>query len=75
MSRTNKTPGPRCSFCDRTRAEVRALVVGPGASICNLCAVVAVRSLSDDDIRAAIASLVGARSRVPGPYSEKRRHG
>jgi ATP-dependent protease Clp ATPase subunit len=30
-------PSLRCSFCDKPRAAVRALVAGPGLSICDEC--------------------------------------
>src|SRR5262245_32112987 len=30
-------PAPRCSFCDKSRIEVRKLISGPGVYICDEC--------------------------------------
>jgi hypothetical protein len=35
---TDETPPPRCSFCDKGHAEVRQLIAGHGAFICDECA-------------------------------------
>lgn len=36
---TEERPHDACSFCGRTRDEVRALVAGPGVTICDDCVV------------------------------------
>ncbi len=42
-----------CSFCDRTLAEVRRLIEGPGVSICDRC--VAAAPSADADLTPAEA--------------------
>lgn len=37
----------RCSFCNKARAELRALVAGPDASVCDECVAVAIQILLD----------------------------
>jgi hypothetical protein len=41
--------GLRCSFCQRSQREVRKLVVGRNASICDGCLPLARKALSLDD--------------------------
>jgi hypothetical protein len=39
----------RCSFCNQSQAEVRKLVAGPNAFICDECVEVCNRIMLDDD--------------------------
>ena len=38
----------RCSFCGKTQDQVRRLVAGPGAYICNECILLCQEIVSDD---------------------------
>ena len=38
----------RCSFCDKTQHQVRKLVSGPSANICDECVDICVDVISDD---------------------------
>jgi hypothetical protein len=53
MFRTAKTPSDqapklRCSFCNKTRDEVRKLIAGPTVYICDGCVQVCCDILADD---------------------------
>ncbi len=39
---------PRCSFCGKTQDQVRKLVMGPGAYICNECVLLCQEIVADD---------------------------
>jgi ATP-dependent Clp protease ATP-binding subunit ClpX len=38
MSENTKTTEPACSFCGKRQSQVKALIAGPAAYICNECA-------------------------------------
>lgn len=38
---------PRCSFCLKTSADVRAMISAPGANICNECADIVQATFAD----------------------------
>ena len=38
----------RCSFCGKTQDQVRRIVAGPGAYICNECVLICQEIGSDD---------------------------
>ncbi len=39
---------PRCTFCGKTEHQVRKLVTGPGASICDECIALCVDIISEE---------------------------
>jgi ATP-dependent Clp protease ATP-binding subunit ClpX len=42
-------PPLRCSFCGKTRTEVRRLIAGPQVFICDECVLLCVEILQADD--------------------------
>jgi ATP-dependent protease Clp ATPase subunit len=47
-------PSPQhCSFCEKPRAAVHALIVGPGVSICDECVPTGMQIVFDDTAEAA----------------------
>ena len=49
MAKDDMTPRKhRCSFCGKTQDQVRRLIAGPGAYICNECIALCQEIVSDD---------------------------
>ncbi len=46
-----------CSFCGKTRSEVRTLIVGPSVYICDGCVWVCVQVIAEEGMRAHISTL------------------
>ena len=47
--RTPDEPAPRCSFCNKAQAEVRKLIAGPTACICDECMLVCNDIIREDE--------------------------
>ena len=48
MARNDEKKSIRCSFCGKHQDQVRRLIAGPGAYICNECVQLCMGILSDD---------------------------
>ena len=44
---------PRCTFCGKTEHQVRKLVAGPNASICDECIALCVDIISEERVKDA----------------------
>ncbi|MGH7277075.1 MAG: ClpX C4-type zinc finger protein [Candidatus Rokuibacteriota bacterium] len=55
-----------CSFCKKSKAEVRYLVAGPGVHICDVCVAVSIDLIADWD-RAKTDPPAASRKGVPPP--------
>jgi ATP-dependent protease Clp ATPase subunit len=68
----------RCSFCGKHQKQVRKLIVGPGASICNECVEKADRVIATGEVAAtrlsAIESLGADAATATCSFCGKRRH-
>ena len=61
-------PKHRCSFCGKTQDQVRRIIAGPGAYICNECIALCQEILADDmDLMAAAPSM----KEIPTPSEMK----
>ncbi len=49
MARNDSNRGVRCSFCGKNQDQVKRLIAGPSAYICNECVQLCLNILSDDD--------------------------
>ena len=50
---------PRCTFCGKTERQVRKLVAGPNASICDECIALGVDIISEERSNDAEVNSVG----------------
>ena len=48
MAGKKEERGARCSFCGKTQDQVRRLIAGPGAYICDECVLICQQIISDD---------------------------
>jgi ClpX C4-type zinc finger len=64
---------PRCSFCDRGRAEVAQLIAGPGMhAICDACVLRAVELLDREGSERARDQPCSFCQRAPGRFASGR---
>ena len=68
MAKETNLPKHRCSFCGKTQDQVRRIIAGPGAYICNECIALCQEIVADDmDLMAAAPSL----NEIPTPSEMK----
>ena len=58
---------PRCSFCGKTQDQVRRLIAGPNAYICDECITLCQEIMSDDLVMPENAKL----DKIPTPAEMK----
>ena len=59
---------PRCTFCGKTEHQVRKLVAGPNASICDECIALCVDIISEERVKDAEVNSLS----LPKPRSDLR---
>ena len=63
---------PRCSFCGKTQEQVRRLIAGPDAYICDECIALCQEIMQDDDLTSSRSSSKGMKLKeLPTPMQMK----
>lgn len=72
MARNDNSRGIRCSFCGKSQDQVKRLIAGPSAYICNECVQLCMNILSEDDMQVTrSASHTPELDRIPSPKEIK----
>ncbi len=71
MAKNEKSRGVCCSFCGKSQDQVRRLIAGPGAYICNECVRVCLDIIADDEDRNDPAPSLEMPGEIPTPREIK----
>ncbi len=68
---SNEKKDVRCSFCGRGQDEVKRLIAGPNAYICNECIAICADLIEDEEDEAAVANRFSLEGGLPTPAEMK----
>ncbi|MEA5038300.1 MAG: ATP-dependent Clp protease ATP-binding subunit ClpX [Clostridiaceae bacterium] len=62
---------PRCSFCGRSQSEVKRIIAGPNAYICNECVKICADLIEDEGVKASSQKKFKLEGGLPTPTQMK----